>query len=111
MNFQNIEINKITVTTDAGGNQKTALTLFQTMGAQILDFPDSLKYTEQFRNYVSVMKFKVPYTPNTIMIDNAKVSYAVKLGDIDYRFLQSNITPDRQHFIFTVYNDGKNTRT
>lgn len=111
MNFQNIEINKITVTTDAGGNQKTVLSLFQTMSAQILDFPDSLKYTEQFRQYVSVMKFKVPYTPNTVLVDNSKVEYAVKMGGIDYRILQSNVTPDRQYFVFTVYNDGKNTRT
>lgn len=110
MNFQVVNIYKTELTTTVSGNQKASNTLFMTVSAEVLDVPDNLRYSEQFRDYKSVMKFKINNSPNAGMIDTSKSSYILKYKDVEWRFTQSNLTSDRQSIIFTVYNDGNKMR-
>ena len=107
--YENIDVNNVTNSINAYGEQTTTISKWFTTRAQVSDVNNNLRISERYRVYSDLVNLTLNYTPNTKQMVDEQNLFAITWRGYDWRITDCRESNDRMSVTFICYRNDPST--
>jgi hypothetical protein len=107
--YENIDVNNVTNSINAYGEQTTTIALWFATRAVVADVSNSVRISERYRVYSDLVNLTLNYTPNTKLMVDEQNLFSITWRDYDWRIIDSRESNNRMSVTFVCYRNDPDT--
>jgi hypothetical protein len=107
--YENIDVNNVTNSINAYGEQTTTISKWFATRAQVSDVNNNLRISERYRVYSDLVNLTLSFTPNTKQIVDEQNLFAITWRGYDWRIIDCRESNDRMNVTFICYRNDPST--
>lgn len=107
--YENIDVNNVTNSINAYGEQTTTISKWFATRAQVSDVNNNLRISERYRVYSDLVNLTLNFTPNTKQIVDEQNLFAITWRGYDWRIIDCRESNDRMNVTFICYRNDPST--
>jgi hypothetical protein len=101
--FENVQVSLLSFATSAAGEQTTAMTDFFRTRATVENITNSMRISEKYRLYSSVLKMTFNFSPNMKTVVRHHEQYSIGYRSQDWRIAEAREADDRMTVSLFLY--------
>ena len=107
--YENINVNNVTNSINAYGEQTTTIALWFATRATVADVSNSVRISERYRVYSDLVNLTLNYTPNTKQMVDEQNLFSITWREYDWRIIDCKEANDRMSVTFICYRNDPST--
>jgi hypothetical protein len=101
--FENVQVSTLSFSTSSSGEQSTAKTDFFKTRATVENITNSMRISEKYRLYSSVVKMTFNFSPNMKTVVRHHEQYSIAYRSQDWRIAEAREADDRMTVSLFLY--------